>query len=90
MRCRFDDYEPTPEERSIVDEWIIATDCIGVTEIIIEQSAVIVRDTRHHPADVSGTALRHGNLFAELTDALNAMRTPDDAPAARADMSGAV
>jgi hypothetical protein len=73
MRCIFE-YEPTPQERAIVDEWIMATDCVGVTEIVVESSAVIVRDTRHHPADVAGTALRHGELFADLTKALDAMR----------------
>ncbi len=74
MRCEFENSTAEGAERSVVDEWIMATECTGVTEIIVERHAVILHGTRHQPCDMSATALRHGNLFVELTEALDAMR----------------
>ena len=42
MRCLFEDPDVTEAERDVVDAWLVATDCSGVTEITIEDLAVIL------------------------------------------------
>jgi hypothetical protein len=76
MLCQFEDLDSQQAEQAIVDAWITATECSGITEIIVEHDAVIVHGSRHQPHDVAGTALRHGDLFAELDRALESMRSP--------------
>ena len=78
MRCSFEDSDSGRAEQAIVDAWISATECSGVSEIIVEHDAVILRGTRPSGREVSGTALRHGDLFAELSDALAVLRRPSD------------
>ena len=74
MRCLFEDPGATQAERAVVDAWLVATDCSGVTEITIEDFAVLVHGTRDYRCTVTGTALRHGDLTAELKAALVSMR----------------
>ena len=75
MRCDFENRDAPQAERAAVDAWLVATDCTGVTVITVEELAVVVHGTRNHFGTVSGTALRHGDLFAELLAALANMRS---------------
>ena len=75
MRCLFEDPDVTPADRAVVDAWLVATDCSGVTEVMIEDLAVLVHGNRHHYGTVTGTALRHGDLPGELMAALGRMRS---------------
>jgi hypothetical protein len=75
MRCDFENCDATQAERAAVDAWLVATDCTGVTDITIEDLAVVVHGTRNHYGTISGTALRNGDLFAELLAALASMRS---------------
>ena len=74
MRCLFEDPDVTPAERDVVDAWLVATDCSGVTEITIEDLAVLVQGNRQYRGTVIGTALRRGDLPGELMAALARMR----------------
>lgn len=75
MRCLFEDPDVTLADRAVVDAWLVATDCSGVTEVMIEDLAVLVHGNRHHYGTVTGTALRHGDLPGELMAALVRMRS---------------
>ncbi len=75
MRCLFEDPDVTEAERDVVDAWLVATDCSGVTEITIEDLAVLVQGNRQYCGTVIGTALRRGDLPAELAAALVRMRS---------------
>lgn len=75
MRCLFEDPEATAADRAVVDAWLVATDCSGVIEVTIEDLAVMVHGTRPYCGTVTGTALRHGDLPAELMAALVRMRS---------------
>ncbi len=78
MRCEFEDAESRRTEQAIVDAWIAATECTGIAQIIVERDAVVIHGTRHLPHEEIGTALRHGDLFAELDHALESLRSPRD------------
>lgn len=75
MRCLFEDPDVTPAERDAVDAWLTETDCSGVTDVTIENLAVLVHGTRHYSGSVTGTALRRGDLPGELMEALVRMRS---------------
>lgn len=75
MRCLFQDADVTPAERAVVDAWLTANNCTGVTEITIEDLAVLVHGNRHNGRPVTGTALRRGDLPGELMAALIRMRS---------------
>jgi hypothetical protein len=75
VRCLFEDPDVTLAERDVVDAWLVATDCSGVTEVTIEDLAVLVQGNRQYCGTVIGTALRHGDLPAELMAALVSMRS---------------
>ena len=75
VRCLFEDPDVTPAERDVVDAWLVATDCSGVTEITIEDLAVLVQGNRQYCGTVTGTALRRGDLPGELMVALARMRS---------------
>lgn len=75
MRCLFEDPDVTEADRDVVDAWLVATDCSGVTEITIEDLAVLVQGNRQYCGTVIGTALRRGDLPGELAAALVRMRS---------------
>ena len=75
MRCCFEGHEATPAEWAVVDAWLVATNLAGANEIVVEDLAVRVHGTNLYRSPVTGTALRHGDLDAELTVALTRMRT---------------
>ncbi len=75
VRCLFEDPDVTEADRDVVDAWLVATDCSGVTEITIEDLAVLVQGNRQYCGTVIGTALRRGDLPSELAAALVRMRS---------------
>jgi hypothetical protein len=64
----------TKAEWAVVDAWLVATNLTGAHEIVVEDLAVLVHGTNTQRGPVTGTALRHGDLGAELTAALTRMR----------------
>jgi hypothetical protein len=64
----------TSAERDAVDAWLMATACADVSEVMIEELAVVLYGSGHRGESVMGTALRHGDLPNELHAALAAMR----------------
>lgn len=73
MELHWDDYEPTPEERSEVDTWIAANDSPDVGSIAISSEAVFIHGDDEH---ISHSAVRshHHNLSAALTQAVVELR----------------
>jgi hypothetical protein len=74
MRCCFEGHVATKAEWDVVDAWLVATNWTGAHEIVVEDLAVLMHGTNTHRGKVTGTALRHGDLDAELTAALTRMR----------------
>ena len=67
-------YEPTDDERSQVNAWIIVNDCRGVEGISISKTAITIDGIRA-PLDIrTGAAVRRGDLTGELTEALKMLR----------------
>ena len=84
MRCQFEYHDGMRTDRTAVDAWILATDCSDVTEVVVEDLAVVVRGGTIYNGIVFGRALRRGDLHAELTVALAIMRGSFSKPEAEA------
>ena len=70
----FFSYEPTDDERSQVNAWIIVNDCRGVEGTSISKTAITM-DGIKAPLDIrTGAAVRRGDLTDELTEALMMLR----------------